>query len=89
MHSLLGRRATTTLGEIRKVMLLIDKRAQQKGLRVRHMMTYLEVNSLFAHGEDAITELVPATTNTGRVRNVSGLRVKTVVTYITKQKKEG
>lgn len=80
----IGKRARVALSEIKRVMSLIDNRVKEKGLRIRGSMTMTraEANSLYARGEGAILELVPAETATGRERNVSTLKVQTVITYI-------
>lgn len=83
----LGKRARSTLSEIRKVMLLIDTRATDRGLTVKDRMTHIEVNSLFNQGMGAIGEMIDATTPTDRHRNISKLKISSVVTYIQKKRR--
>ena len=84
----LGKRAGVMLWEIGLVMTLIDNRAKQKGLIVKDLLSHAEANSLYSTGKEAIIEIVPDTTNTGRKRNVSRLKCPTVVReYHLKKKK--
>ena len=60
----IGKRAHTTLCEIRRVMTLIDDRVKSKGRRIKTVMTPAEANSLYSYGEEAVLEIVPAETKT-------------------------
>lgn len=84
----LGRRAPTTLAEIRRVMTIIDGRAKSKGLHARDFMGHDEVNSMYSHGEAAISEVVPANTNSGRKRNVARLKVSSAVKFAAKKRRK-
>ena len=75
----LGKRAGVMLWEIGLAMTLIDNHAKQKGLIVKDLLSHAEANSLYSTGEEAIIEIVPDTTNTGRKLDVSRLRCPTVV----------
>jgi len=84
----LGKRARTTLGEIRKVMALIDNAAKAKGLPVKDRMTHTEINTLYVHGESAIIDIVPTKTPTGRPRNVSSLKCDSVIRFLQKKNRK-
>ncbi|EJK64045.1 hypothetical protein THAOC_15260, partial [Thalassiosira oceanica] len=83
----LGKRAGTTLGETRRVMQMIDQRARAEGLAVGDTMTLNQVNSLYHVGERAILEALDDGTPSGRQRNVSRLKVGTVMREIQKKKR--
>ena len=80
-----GKRARATLAKMRRVMTLIDDRARAKGLRVKANMNHVEANTLYAHGEEVIKELVSGKTLQGRERNVSALKLSSVVTFIQRK----
>ena len=84
----LGRRAPTTLAEIRRVMIIIDGRAKSKGLHARDFMGHDEVDSMYSPGEAAISEVVPANTNSGRKRNVARLKVSSAVNFAAKKRRK-
>jgi len=83
----LGKRAGTTLGETRRLMQMIDQRARAEGLAVGDTMTLNQVNSLYHVGESAILEALDDGTPSGRQRNVSRLKVGTIVREIQKKKR--
>ena len=82
----IGKRAQPDLSEIRRVMTLIDNRVKSKGMRIKPIMTPAEANSLYAHEEEAIIEIVSPKTKTGRTRTVSRVKYRTVVEYMCKKK---
>ena len=65
----LGKRAGTTLGETKRVMQMIDRRAGLEGLVVGDTMTLIQVNSLYNVGERAILEALrnPEKKETGSI----------------------
>ena len=81
-----GKRSRATLAEMRRVMTLIDDRARAKGLRVKANMSHVEANILYAHGEEVIKELVSGKTLQGRERNVSALKLSSVVTFMQRKR---
>jgi len=83
----LGKRAGTTLGETKRVMQMIDRRARLEGLVVGDTMTLIQVNSLYNVGERAILEALDDGTPSGRQRNVSRMKVGTVVREIQKKRR--
>ena len=82
----IDKRAPPALSKIRRVMTLIDDRVKSKGMRIKPVMTPAEANSLYAHGEEAIIEIVSPKTKTGRTRTVSRVKYRTVVEYMCKKK---
>ena len=78
----LGKRATTTLAEIRKVMTLINNEATAQGLIVKDHMNHIDVNTLYAHGEKAIANVIQAKTPTGRTRKLSTMKFSSVIKYM-------
>lgn len=85
--SFIGKRARITLSEITKVVKMIDNRATAQGLQVKDRMTFIEVNTLYNVGEEAIKEAIDGKTPTERSRNISRLKMSSVVRYIQKTKK--
>ena len=85
--SFIGSRARITLSEITKVMKMIDSRATTRGLQVKDRMTFIEVNTLYNEGEEAIKEAIDGQTPTERRRNISRLKLSSVEWYIQKTKK--
>ena len=83
----LGKQACTTLSKCKKVMTTIDNKSEHKGITPRDIMTQVETNICYYHGESAIRAAVPSNTPEHRIRNVSRLRWGTVVKYM--QKKRG
>ena len=83
-----GKRARTSLAELRKVMHLIDNRAKAQGLDIKDRMTNVEANTLYAHGESAVLDLVPAYTPTNRKRSIHRLKFYSVYTCMLQKKKQ-
>ena len=77
----LGKTMRVRLGELRKVMKAIDTATAAKGHPVANNMTHAMANTCFFHGESAISDVVPATTNTGRDRIISRMKWNTIVKY--------
>ena len=78
----LGKRASTTLCECRRVMGVIDKEAMRKGVIPRDIMSQVEANSCYYSGESAISAVVPANTPTGQPRIMSRLKWPTVLRFM-------
>ena len=58
----IGKRVRITLSEMTKVMKMIDNRATAQGLEVKDRMTFIDVNTLYSQGEEAIKEAIDGQT---------------------------
>mmetsp|Transcript_24517 Transcript_24517/g.55528 ORF Transcript_24517/g.55528 Transcript_24517/m.55528 type:complete len:254 (-) Transcript_24517:29-790(-) len=81
----LGKRAGTTLSEIRRVMEMIDERVRSQSLAVGG--TLAQVNTAYNVGESAILDALDDDTPSGRPRNVCRMKVSTVVREIQRKRK--
>ena len=68
-------------------MAIIGRTAEQKGYVLGDNMTQIEVQTCYIAGESAITVLIPSNTPKDRMRNVSMLKMSTLVRLLQKSKK--
>jgi len=68
-------------------MAIIGRAAEQKGYVLGDNMTQIEVQTCYIAGESAITALIPSNTPKDRMRNVSMLKMSTLVRLLQKSKK--
>ena len=85
----LSKSAPEALSRLGRGMAITDNSTKKKGIRVTNCMTYAEANSVYAHDKDAITEVVPDVTSSGRKMNVSCLTYPTVIKALVKKNKLG
>jgi hypothetical protein len=82
----LGKSARVRLSEMRKVMGAIDAASAAKGFPTAGYMSHTMANTCYFHGESAIIDIIPTTTNTGRNRLVSKMKWNTVVKFMHKKR---
>jgi hypothetical protein len=70
---------------MRKVMGAIDAASAAKGSPIAGYMSHTMANTCYFHGESAIIDIIPTTTNTGRNRLVSKMKWNTVVKFMHKK----
>lgn len=78
----LGKRAKTSLYEMKKVMEVIDGEASRQGAPPHMHMSLREANTRYFRGERAIHTVVPDKTPSGRLRIISKMKWCTIVKYI-------
>jgi hypothetical protein len=71
---------------MRKVMTIIDVASATKGFPTADKMNLTMANTCYFHGESAIIDLIPPTTNTGRKRLISRIKWGTVVKFTYKRR---
>ena len=84
----IGKRAHTTLCEIRRVMTLIDDHVKIKGRRIKTVMTpQRQICCTRTYGEETVLKTVPAETKTGRKRTVIPVKYCTVLENMSKKRR--